>query len=98
MENKKVKELGTYKDGQTVGYSFLPPKKSKPTSQSSWCTKNLHGISWSSGYKKHTELEKILKNLEARETEILAKGYENCKILSEFSEIKVIILDGSAFP
>ena len=24
---KKVKELGVYKNGLTVGYSFLPPKK-----------------------------------------------------------------------
>ena len=57
-ENKIVKELGVFKDGQIVGYSFLPPKKSKPKSQSSWCTKHLHGISWSSGYKKKQNLKK----------------------------------------
>ena len=57
-ENKIVKELGVYKDGQTVRYSFLPPEKFKSTSQSCWCTKHLHGISWSSGYEKHTEFEK----------------------------------------
>ena len=28
-ENKIVKELGVYKNGQTVGYSFLPPKNSQ---------------------------------------------------------------------
>ena len=27
FENNMVKELGGYKDGQTLGYSFLPPKK-----------------------------------------------------------------------
>ena len=27
IENNIVKELGVYKDGQTGGYSFLPPKK-----------------------------------------------------------------------
>ena len=42
IENTTVKEIGVYKDGQTVGYSFLPSKKS----QSSWCTKHLHGINW----------------------------------------------------
>ena len=62
IENNIVKELEVYKDGQTVGYSFLPPKKFKPTSQSFWCTKHLHGINWSSGYKKYSELEKVLKN------------------------------------
>ena len=57
-ENNIVKELGAYKDGQIVGYSFLPPEKSKPKSQSSWCTNHLHGISWSSGYKKKLNLKK----------------------------------------
>ena len=76
IESNIVKELGVYKDGQTEGYSFLPPKKFKPTSQSFWCTQHLHGINWSSGYEKYTELEKILKNLEATDTEFFAKGYE----------------------
>ena len=75
-ENNMVKELGFYKDGQTVGYSFVPPKKFKRTSQSSWCTKHLHGINWSSGYETYTELEKILKNLEAPEAEFFAKANE----------------------
>ena len=83
-----VKELGVYKDGHTVGLYFLPPKKIKTTSQSFWFTPHLHGINWSSGYKKYTELEKILKNLEATETESFAKGSEKCKILSEFLETK----------
>ena len=34
IESNMVKNLGVYKDGQTVGYSFLPPKKLKPTFQS----------------------------------------------------------------
>ena len=58
-KNNIMKELGVSKDGQTVGYSFLPPKKIKPTSQSFWCTKDLQGISWIIGYEKYTELEKI---------------------------------------
>ena len=75
-KNIIMKELGVSKDGQTVGYSFLPPKKIKPTSQSSWFTKDLQGISWIFGYEKYTEIEKILKSLEARETEYFAKGYK----------------------
>ena len=73
IESNIVKELGVYKDGQTEGYSFLPPKKFKPTSQSFWCTQHLHGINWSSGYEKYTALEKILKNLEATDTEFFCK-------------------------
>ena len=76
IESNIVKELGVYKDGQTEEYSFLPPKNFKPTSQSFWCTQHLHGINWSSGYEKNTELEKILKNLKATDTEFFAKGYE----------------------
>ena len=79
LENKIVKELGVYQNGQFVGYSFLPPKKFKATSQSAWCTKHLHGISWNSGHEKYTELENILKKLKAPETEFFAKGYEKCK-------------------
>ena len=47
---------------------------------------NLHGVNWNSAYKKYTELEKLLKNLEANETDFFAKGYEKCTILSEFLE------------
>ena len=42
IKNNIVKKLGVYKEGQTVGYSFLPPDKFKPTSQSSWCTKHFY--------------------------------------------------------
>ena len=98
VEKKTVKELEFYKDEHTVGYSFLPPKKFKPTSHSFWCAQHLHGINWSSGYKKNAELEKILKNLEATETEFFAKGYENSKILPEFLETKIINLDDYACP
>ena len=71
--NKIVKELGVYKNGQTVGYSFLPPKKFKATSQSAWCTKHHHRINWNSDHEKYTELEKILKKLKAPETEFFCK-------------------------
>ena len=62
IKNNIVKELGVNKDGQTVVYSFLPPKKFKPTSQSCWFTKNLQGINWSSGFENYTELEKSRRN------------------------------------
>ena len=69
FENKIVKELGVYKNVQIVGYSFLPPKKFKATTQSAWCTKHLHGTNWNCRHEKYTELEKILKKLKAPETE-----------------------------
>ena len=52
IENKTVKELGVYKNVKNMGYSVLPPKKFKATSQSARCTKHLHGINWNSGHEK----------------------------------------------
>ena len=54
IENKTVNDLGVYQNGQTVGYSFLPPKKFKATSQSAWFTTHFHGINWNSGHEKYT--------------------------------------------
>ena len=48
--------------------------------------------------KKNTELEKILKNLEARETEFFAKCYQKSKNLSEFLETKIINVNDYACP
>ena len=44
------------------------------------------------------KLKKKFKKLGARETEYIAKGYEKCKILSEFLEAKIINLDDYACP
>ena len=81
-----------------MGYSFLPTKKFKATSQSAWCTKHLYGFNWNSGHEKNTDLEKILKKLKAPETEFFGKGYKKCKILSEILETKVTNLDDYACP
>ena len=81
-----------------MGYSFFPPKKSKATSQSAWCTRHLHGITRILGHENYTELKKILKKLKAPEAEFFAKGYEKFKILSEFLETKVTNLDDYACP
>ena len=60
FENKIVKELGEFKKGQTVWYSFLPTKIFKAWSQSDCYTEHLHGINRSSGYDNNTELQKLL--------------------------------------
>ena len=77
---------------------FLPKNSNQHPNLFFWCTQYLHGINSSSGYEKYTELEKILKNLGATDTEFFAKGYEKCKILSEFLETKIINLDDYACP
>ena len=75
-----------------MGYSFLPPKKFKATSQSVCCTSNLRGINWNSGHEKYTGLEKILKKLKAPETEFFAKGHENARFYQSFWKQRILIL------
>ena len=89
IEKQYGEIISFYKDGNTVVDSFLPPKKFKPTSNSTWCTKHLHGISLSSGYKIYTKREKVLKNLANSEKKLITKGYEKCRILSGILETKV---------
>ena len=60
LEGKIVKELGVFKDGIVLGYSFLPPKDYKPTFQAKGNTKNLHGINWNNGKLEYTELSSII--------------------------------------
>ena len=43
LEETVVKELGSFKEGIVLGYTFLPPNDYKPTFQAKWNTKNLHG-------------------------------------------------------
>ena len=44
LEGKIVKELGVFKDGIVLGYSFRPPKDYNPTFQAKWSTKNFMGL------------------------------------------------------
>lgn len=98
IDNKIIKELGVFQDGKTTGYAFLPPKKFKPTNQTHWYTKNLHGINWGSGKTMYSQLEPILKSLITPETEFFAKGLEKCKILQDILNYKVDNLDDLSCP
>ena len=60
LEGKIVKELGVFKDGIVLGYSFLPPKDYKPAFQAKWNKKNLNGIKWNSGKLEYTEFSSII--------------------------------------
>ena len=44
-----IKKLGLFIYGFVQGFSFCPPKAFKPNKQTTWNTKHLHGIAWSSG-------------------------------------------------
>ena len=80
LEGKIVKELGVFKDGIVLGFSFLPPKDYQPTFQARWNTKNLHGINWSSGKLEYIELSSIIHHYCSPTTEYFAKGLEKCNL------------------
>ena len=84
LEGKIIKELGIFKDGIVLGYSFLPPKDYKPTFQAKWNTKNMHGINWNHGKLDYSELAFIIHQHCSPTTEYFAKGLEKCKILSPY--------------
>ena len=55
-EKNTIKELGLFIGGSVQGFSFRPPKCFKPNKQTTWNTKHLHGIAWSS---RKLEYEKL---------------------------------------
>ena len=81
LEGKIVKELGIFKDGIVLGYSFLPPTDYKPTFQAKWNLKNMHRINWNHGKLDYSELAFIIHRHCSPTTEYFAKGLEKCKVL-----------------
>ena len=95
-EKNIIMELGVFIDGKVEGYSFRPPKKYKPTKQSFWCTRNLHGIVWISGRLDYSELSSILPR--AVKGEYFAKRTEKCKILGNLLDKGVESLQDHGCP
>ena len=98
LEGKFVEELGIFKDGIVLGYSFPPPKDYKPTFQANWNTKNLHGIIWNHEKPHYSQLLFIIHQHCSSKPEYFAKGPEKCKILSPYLCKDVEILDDSVCP
>ena len=81
-EKNVIKELGLFIDGSLQGFSFCPPKTFKPNKQTTWNTKHLHGIAWSSGkldYEKHFA---VFYDIKVMNAEVFAKGLEKCRLLT----------------
>ena len=55
-EKNIFKELGLFIDGSLQGFSFCSPKSFKPNKQTTWNTKHLHGIAWTSGKLDYEKL------------------------------------------
>ena len=81
-EKNIINELGNFNDGFLQGFSFCRPKTFKPNKQTSWNTKHLHGIAWSSGKLDYDKLFAIFHDIKVMNAEVFAKGLEKCRLLS----------------
>ena len=77
-----IKELGLFIDGSVRGFSFCPPKTSKPNKQTTWNTKHLHGIAWSSGKLDYVKLFAVFYDIKVMNAEVFTEGFEKCRLLS----------------
>ena len=73
-EKNIIKEVGLFIDGSLQGLSFCPPKTFKPNKQTSWNTKQLHGIVWSSGKLVYEKLFAVFYDIKVMNAEVFAKG------------------------
>ena len=88
-----IKELGLFIDGSLQGFSFCPPKTFKPNKETSWNTKHLHGIAWSSGKLDYEKLFAVFYDIKVINAEVFAKGFEKCRLLTNLLGQNVENLD-----
>ena len=93
-----IKELGLFIDGSVQGFSFCPPKTFKPNKQTSWNTKHLHGIAWSSGKLDYDKLFAVFYDIKMMNAEVFAKGFEKCRLLTSLLGQNVENLDDYGCP
>ena len=79
-EKNVIKELGLFFDGSVQGFSFCPPKTFKPNKQTTWNTKHLHGIAWSSGKLAYEKLFAVFHDIKVMNAEVFAMGFEKCRL------------------
>ena len=79
-----IKELGLFIDASVRGFSFCPPKTFKPNKQTTWNTRHLHGIAWSSGKLEYEKLFAVFYDIKVMNAEMFAKGLEKCRLLTAF--------------
>ena len=93
-----IKELGLFIDGSVQGFSFCPPETFKPNKQTTWNTRHLHGIAWSSGKLDYDKLFAVFYDIKVMNAEVFAKGLEKCKLLTSLLGQNVEILDDYGCP
>ena len=97
-ENNVIKELGLLIDGSVQGFSFCPTKAFKPNKQTTWNTKHLQGIAWSSGKPDYEKLFAVFYDIKVMNAEVFAKGLEKCRLLTNLLGQNVQNLDDYGCP
>ena len=97
-EKNIKKELGLFIDGSVQGFSFCPSKTFKPNKQTSWNTKHLHGIAWSSGKLAYDKLFAVFYDIKVMNAKVFAKGLEKCRLLTSLLGQNVENLDNYVCP
>ena len=93
-----IKELGLFIDGSVHRFSFCPPKTFKPNKQTTWSTSHLHGTPWSSGKLDYDNFFAIFYDIKVKNTEVFAKGLEECRLLTRLLGQNVENLDDYGCP
>ena len=91
-------ELGLFVDGSVEGFSFCPPKTFKPNKQTTWNTRHLYGIAWSSGKLDYDKFLAVSYDIKVMNAEVFAKGFEKCSMLTNLLGQNVESLDDYGCP
>ena len=94
----KFKELGLFIDGSLQGFSFCPPKTFNPEKQTTWNTRHLHGIAWSSGKLDYEKRFAVFYDIKVMNAELFAKGLEKFRLLTNHFGQNVETLDDYGCP
>ena len=97
-EKNTIKELGLFIDSSLQGFSFCPSKTFKPYKQTTWNTRHLHGIAWSSGKLDYEKLFAVFYEIKVTNAEVFAKGLEKCRLLTKLIRQNVENLDDHDCP
>ena len=97
-EKNISEELGLFIDGSVQGFSFCPPETFKSNKQTTWNTRHLHGIAWSSGKLDYEKLFAVFYDTKVMNAEVIAKGLEKCRLLTSLLGQNVENLDDYGCP
>ena len=93
-----IKELGLFIDGSVQGFSFCPPKTSKPIKQTTWNTNHLHENAWSSGKLEYEKLFAVFYDIKVMNAKVFTREFDKCRLLTRLLGQNVENLDDYGCP